>query len=85
MQLTVLYFASLREQIGRSREVVEVPDGVRTLGDFRTWLLARGEPFTTVLARGRAVRMAVNQQMATEEVALVAGGEVACFPPVTGG
>lgn len=85
MQLTVLYFASLREQLGRSREVVDVPDDVRTVGDFRTWLLARGEPFATVLARGRAVRMAVNQQMAGEDVALVASGEVACFPPVTGG
>lgn len=85
MQLTVLYFASLREQIGRSREVVDLPQGVRTVGDFRTWLQGRGEPFATALARGRAVRMAVNQQMATEDVALVAGGEVACFPPVTGG
>jgi molybdopterin synthase sulfur carrier subunit len=85
MQLSILYFASLREQLARSREALEVPSTVRTVGDLRSWMLARGEPFASALARGRAVRIAVNQQMADEDVVLPTGAEVAFFPPVTGG
>ena len=48
-------------------------------------LLARGEPYASCLARGRAVRIAVNQTMSDESALLDAGAEVAFFPPVTGG
>ena len=52
---------------------------------LRDALLARGAPYATCLARGRAVRMAVNQTMSDEAAALADGAEVAFFPPVTGG
>ena len=85
MQITLLYFASLREQIARSREVVELPVEVQTVGALREWMLLRGEPYFSALARGKAVRVAVNQQMAQDDQAISNGVEVAYFPPVTGG
>lgn len=85
MQITLLYFASLREQIARSREVVELPVEIQTVGALREWMLLRGEPYASALARGKAVRVAVNQQMAQEDQAISNGVEVAYFPPVTGG
>ena len=52
---------------------------------LRDALLARGGAYAEVLARGRAVRVAVNQVMGREDTALQDGAEVAFFPPVTGG
>jgi molybdopterin synthase sulfur carrier subunit len=83
IQINVRYFAALREALGPS-EAVELPAGA-TLGDLRDVLLARGGRHAEVLARGRAVRAALNQAMAEEDAVVPAGAEVAFFPPVTGG
>ena len=78
------YFASLREALGPGQRL-ELPDG-STLDQLRDRLLALGGRHAEVLARGRAVRCAVNQVMASDGSAVIpAGAEVAFFPPVTGG
>ena len=81
--ITVRYFASLREALGAS-ESVALADGI-TLGQLRDALIARGGRHAEALARGRALRCALNQQMADEATAVPPGAEVAFFPPVTGG
>ena len=85
MNITVLYFASLREQIGVPREQLELPATVQSLGALRDWLIARGAPWAQALANGKAVRMAMDQMISGPETPLRAGAEVAYFPPVTGG
>ena len=62
MKLTILYFASLREALGLDRESVEVPSQVKTVGDLRGWLRARGDVWESALAEGRSVRAAVAQR-----------------------
>ncbi len=83
MKVQLRYFASLREALGAA-EMVEVPEG-STLGALRDALLARGGRHAEVLARGRAVRCALDQTMSDETAVLRDGAEVAFFPPVTGG
>lgn len=83
MDVTVRYFASLREALGAS-EVVTVGEGAN-VAMLRDALIARGGRHAEVLARGRAVRCALNQTMVAEDAALAPGAEVAFFPPVTGG
>ncbi len=83
MKVQVRYFASLREALG-AVEAVELP-AASTLGSLRDLLLARGGRHAEVLARGRAVRGAVDQALADETAVLRDGAEVAFFPPVTGG
>lgn len=83
MNITVKYFASIRETVGVSSESVLTTAG--TLAALRDELLARGGVWAESLARGRAVRMALNQVMSDESATLVDGAEVAFFPPVTGG
>ena len=56
-----------------------------TLGDLRDELIARGGAYASSLARGKAVRMALNQLLCDDAAALADGAEVAFFPPVTGG
>ena len=83
MKITVRYFAAIREAVGQGSE--SVVTSATTLSHLRDELVARGAPWSEVLARGRAVRMALNQTLCDESVALTEGCEVAFFPPVTGG
>lgn len=85
MKVKVLYFARLREAIGRDREELELPSGVANVAALRDWLIARGEPWASAFGEIRRIRAAVDQTMATDDAALREGSEVAFFPPVTGG
>jgi sulfur-carrier protein len=85
LQVTILYFAGLRETLQTSGETVQLPEHVGTAGALRDWLVARGSPYAEALARGKAVRMSVEQAMAEDGTPLSEGAEVAFFPPVTGG
>jgi sulfur-carrier protein len=83
MQVSIRYFASLREALGPG-ESIDIEPG-STLGALRRRLIARGEPHARVLAQSRAVRCALNREMADEAALVPEGAEVAFFPPVTGG
>ncbi len=85
MKVKVLFFASLREQVGVSSEEIELPAGVATVAALRSHLVRRGGAWEGALAEKKNVRAAVNQDMAKPGAALRAGDEVAFFPPVTGG
>lgn len=85
MQIKVLYFASLRDKIGRGEETVELPGDAATLAGVREALVARGAPWDVAFANLKRIRGAVNQEMADDDAAVKAGDEVAFFPPVTGG
>ncbi len=83
--ITVLYFARLRESLGKSSEQIKLPTEVRDLEGLRTLLVARGGAWERELAPSKPVRAAVNQAMAMGDAPLADGDEVAFFPPVTGG
>lgn len=83
MKITVKYFAGIREAIGCAQEPRDTT--AATLGALRDELIALGGAYAESLARGKAVRLALNQVMVNESAKLVDGAEVAFFPPVTGG
>jgi len=83
MKVYLRYFASVREALGQGSETVDTAAG--TLAALRDELIARGGAYAESLARGKAVRMALNQALCEETATLADGVEVAFFPPVTGG
>lgn len=83
MKVQLRFFAAVREAIGVAS--AEVDTSAATLGALRDELIARGGGWAEALARGRALRMSVDQVMADEAAPLHDGAEVAFFPPVTGG
>lgn len=85
MHIELRFFASVREALGLAQERIELPDTVRTVGQVREHLVARGGAWAQALGPGRALRMAFNHVMCAPETAIQEGGEVAFFPPVTGG
>lgn len=85
MKVKVLYFAGLREQLGKPGEDLELSAATSTVAGLRTLLMARGGAWQSALAQGKALRVAVNQVMAQPTTPVKPGDEVAFFPPVTGG
>ena len=83
--IQLVYLARLREKLGTAREEVELPIEVSTVDALLDWLRARGGAWAAELAPGRAVRVAVNYDVARPETPVKPGDEVALFPPVTGG
>ena len=81
----LLYFARLRERMGRSEEALALPEGVATVGALAAWLQARDAAGAAAFADLTTVRAAVNQSFAQPSAPVSDGDEVAFFPPVTGG
>ncbi len=83
--MTLLYFAWVRQKIGRSEEILTLPAGVRTVSDLATFLQKCGGGHSEVFADLRRMRVAINQEHCDFETVLRDEDEVAFFPPVTGG
>jgi molybdopterin synthase sulfur carrier subunit len=84
MAIKILYFASLREQLGSSEETLDIEAGLR-VQDLLQQLCARGDAWQLALCDNPHLQVAVNQAVASMESVLNDGDEVAFFPPVTGG
>ena len=82
-QITVRYFASIREAMGTGSESLQT--AAATVGALRAELMGKSGAAAQALAEGKAVRMALNQDMCAADTTLKSGDEVAFFPPVTGG
>ncbi|MFT5706585.1 MAG: molybdopterin synthase sulfur carrier subunit [Oceanospirillaceae bacterium] len=83
--IKIVYFASIREQLGLANESIELPVLVSTIADLSAWLQReRGEKWEKALSNPSTL-IALNQEMVSGQEALKAGDEVAFFPPVTGG
>ena len=83
--VTLLYFASLRESLGCSREQLALPAGSATVSSLLDALRSRDARWTQAFAPGKSWRVAVNQRMADLATPVKPGDEVAFLPPVTGG
>lgn len=83
MTITVRFFAAIREAVGTP--LLTLDSQASTVGALRDELIGQGGVWAEALARGRSVRVSLNQVMVDESAALERGAEVAFFPPVTGG
>lgn len=83
--MKLIYFAWVRERIGKPEEDVELPDGIRTVADLLAWLRARGEGYEEALQHPEVIRVAIDQEHVGHRESLAGAREVALFPPMTGG
>jgi len=83
--VTLLYFAWVRQKIGRSEETLDLPDTVKTVGALAEYLRARGAGHADAFSNLSRLRAAVNQEHVQFDAPVTASDEVAFFPPVTGG
>lgn len=85
MKVRLLYFAWVREKIGRAEEAVDLPAHVKTIADLVTWLKTRGAEYASAFERAEVIRVAIDQQHVRPGTAVEGAREIAFFPPVTGG
>jgi molybdopterin synthase sulfur carrier subunit len=85
MEVTLKYFAWVRERIGIAEEKAALPDNVATAADAIKWLKARGEGYAAAFEREDLIRVAVDQTHARHSASIKGAREIAFFPPVTGG
>jgi molybdopterin synthase sulfur carrier subunit len=85
MSVKLLYFAWVRERIGRGEEMVEPPAGVATVAELMTWLAGRGEEYAFAFENPKVIRAAIDRTHVKPNAAIAGAREVAFFPPMTGG
>ena len=85
MSVKVLYFAWVRERIGKAQEEIELPAGVATVGELMHWLARRGEEYPSAFANPRVIRAALDRTHVPPETRIGRASEIAFFPPMTGG
>ena len=83
--MKLVYFAWVRERIGRPDEEIVLPASVATAGELLDWLKGRGPEYEHALAEPAAIRVAVDRVHAGRDTPLAGAAEVAVFPPMTGG
>jgi sulfur-carrier protein len=83
--MKILYFARLRQIIGRGQEDIDVPADVKTVSALIDYLKSRDEGIAVAFADLRTLKVAINQSHAPLDASLAGATEVAFFPPVTGG
>lgn len=84
-QVTVLFFAALREQIGQESLSVSVPVAGMSVNALRQQIEQAAPGVAQALAEQPRLRVAVNQTLSTFDHLVKPGDEVAFFPPMTGG
>jgi sulfur-carrier protein len=85
MSVKVLYFAWVRERIGKPEEEIEPPPDVATVGDLMAWLARRGEEYAHAFVNPGVIRAAINRTHVKPDTTIAGAREIAFFPPMTGG
>jgi sulfur-carrier protein len=83
--MKLLYFAWVRERVGKPEEEIEPPAEVRTIGDLVVWLKQRGEEYAYAFENANVIRAAIDRNHVKPDAQIAGAREVAFFPPMTGG
>jgi sulfur-carrier protein len=85
MTVKLVYFAWVRERVGKPEETVALPDGVVTVADVVAWLKTRGEEYAYAFENAPLIRAALDKAHVKHDTPVAGAREIAFFPPMTGG
>jgi molybdopterin synthase sulfur carrier subunit len=81
----LVYFAWVRERIGKTEETVTLPATVNTVADLIAWLAGRGEEYAYAFENPKVIRAAIDRKHVQPGTPIAGANEIAFFPPMTGG
>jgi sulfur-carrier protein len=84
-KIKLLYFAWVRERIGKAEEEIEAPSGIATVGQLIDWLARQGESYAYAFENPKVIRAAIDRNHVRADAGIEGAGEIAFFPPMTGG
>ena len=83
--MKLLYFAWVRERVGKPEEEIDPPANVRTVGELVAWLSGRGEEYAYAFENSHVIRAAIDHTHVKPDAQIAGAREIAFFPPMTGG
>ena len=83
--MKLLYFAWVRERVGKAEEEFELPPGIATVEELMGWLARRGEEYAHAFENPKVIRAAIDRRHVRGDARIEGAGEIAFFPPMTGG
>ncbi|KAB2865908.1 MAG: molybdopterin converting factor subunit 1 [Bauldia sp.] len=83
--MRILYFAWVRERVGKPEEEIDPPAGISTVAELMTWLAGRGEEYAHAFDNPQVIRAAIDRTHVKPGSAIAGAREIAFFPPMTGG
>ena len=83
--MKLMYFAWVRERVGKAEEEIAPPASVTTVAELIEWLSGRGEQYAYAFGNPKVIRVAIDKSHARPDTAIAGAREIAFFPPMTGG
>jgi molybdopterin synthase sulfur carrier subunit len=83
--MKALYFAWVRERIGKAEEEIAPPDEINTVADLMNWLSGKGENYASAFENIKTLRAALDHTHVKHDAPIANAREIAFFPPMTGG
>ena len=81
----LLYFAWVRQKIGKAEEEFALPENVSSVRELIQDLTERGSGYAAAFGNAEVIRCAVNHEHKSFDTLIKDTDEIAFFPPVTGG
>ncbi len=83
--MKLVYFAWVRERVGKTEERIDLPASVTTVGELMAWLATRDEQYAYAFENAKVIRAAIDHRHVRPDAVIAGAGEIAFFPPMTGG
>jgi molybdopterin synthase sulfur carrier subunit len=83
--MKALYFAWVRERIGKAEEEIAPPENIKTVAELMSWLSGKGENYAAAFAHIKSMRAALDRMHVKHDASIQNAREIAFFPPMTGG
>jgi molybdopterin synthase sulfur carrier subunit len=83
--MKLVYFAWVRERIGKAEEEIAPPASIATTTELIAWLSKRGEEYALAFENPKVIRAAIDKRHVKADTAISGAREIAFFPPMTGG
>ena len=83
--MIIKYFSWIKEHIGKSEELIELPDDITNIAELINYLNSLNDNYKRAFIKRDLIKIAVNKTYCSVETKISNNDEIAFFPPVTGG
>ena len=83
--MIIKYFSWIKEHVGKSEELIELPDHINNVDELINYLNELDKKYSLILEKKKLIKIAINKTYSSFDTNISNNDEIAFFPPVTGG